>query len=188
MNSNKQTEKQLPTVQELGALIMERAKAAEKILTAGIKLPDAHAWRIPDDALSFWDGCPVRSTEGMGFSLYIDRQLVPGMSADEIYGDQATIRAEIRLFMPTAEYRHSRKICRYRHSLDVRFAAHLWVETGPHWAFQSTTHLVDNERFVYADTLEALCAAIVDRVNTSLSRAVQCVARKRIETAEDACA
>ncbi|MGF6604749.1 hypothetical protein P3T23_009505 [Paraburkholderia sp. GAS448] len=188
MNSNKQADKQLPTVQELGTLIAERVKAADEVLVASIKLPDGHAWRIPDGRLSFWEGCPVRSTASMGASIYIDRQATPGVSGEERYGDPATIHAEIRIFMPAAEYRDGRKVCRYRHHLDERFAAHLWVQTGPHWAFQSTTHLVDNEPFVYADTLEALCAEIVARMNTALARAIQWVAQKRVETAEEACA
>jgi hypothetical protein len=188
MTSNKKSEKQLPTVQELGALITERVEAADRLLTAGIKLPEGHVWWISDDRLSFWAGCPVHSTEGMGVSIYVNPRSVPGMSSDALWSDPAAIKAEIRIFLPKAEYRDGKKVCVYRKHADVRFAAHLWVSTGPHWAFQSTTHLVDNEPFVYADTLEALCAEIVVRMNTALTRAIQWVAQRSVKTVEAACA
>ncbi|PNE59599.1 hypothetical protein A8H39_00170 [Paraburkholderia fungorum] len=188
MTSNKQPKKQVASVQELGALIVDRVKTADKILMAGVTLPDGYAWRIPDDRLSFWEGCPVRSTASMGASIYIDRMATTGVSGEERCSDPATIHAEIRLFMPTAEYRDGRKVRRYRQDSDAHFSAHLWVQTGPHWAFQSTTHLVDNEPFVYADALDALCAEIVARVNTALARAGLRVGQKHIEKAEEVCA
>lgn len=188
MNRNKQVEKQLPTVQELRSFITHCVQTADEILMAGITLPEGHTWSTSDSRLSFWMGCAVQSTESMGVSLYIDRIPTPGVSSDELYGDRATIRAEIRLFMPTAEYRDGKKVRTYRKHSDERFAAHLWVQTGPHWAFQSTSHLIDKEPFVYAETVEALCGDIVDRVNIALARATQWIQQHNVEMAEEVCA
>jgi len=89
--------------------------------------------------------------------------------------------------MPEARYRDGNTVQTYRKHSGERYSAHLWVKTGPHWAFQSTPHLIDKEPYVYADTLEALCDEIVGRVNTGLNRAVKLIAQQSVATLEDAC-
>lgn len=186
MNSNKQAETQLPTTQELGRQIVERLKVCDEILMAGIAIPEGHTWANSDDRLTWFSGCPVKSSNA-GVSLFTYRIPVPGVSSDELCGDKATISAEIRLFMPEARYREGNTVHIYRKHSGERFSAHLWVKTGPHWAFQSTSHLVDKEQYVYADTPEALCAEIVVRVNTALDRAVNWIARQRVGMIEEVC-
>jgi hypothetical protein len=187
MTSNEQAEKKLPTLQELGSLITQRVKTADEILMSGIALPEGHGWTDEDGRLSWWMGCPVKSSNA-GVSLSIFRLPIRGISGDALHGDRATIRAEIRLFMPEAQYRDGKKVCKYRVHSGDRFSAHLWVQTGPHWAFQSTSHLLDNEPFVYAQTVEALCAEIVARMNISLARATQWISEQNVEMMEVACA
>ncbi|HJP68009.1 MAG TPA: hypothetical protein VJ846_03820 [Sphingomicrobium sp.] len=186
MNSNKHAEGQVPTRHELGKLIVRRVKACDEILKAGIVIPDGYAWANSDDRLTWWCGCPVNSSNA-GVSLFTYRLPVPGLSSDDICADWKTIRAEIRLFMPEAKYREGNTVHTYRKHSGDPFSAHIWVKTGPHWAFQSTSHLADREQFVYADTLEVLCAEIVGRVNTALNRAVNCIAQQSLATAEEAC-
>ena len=186
MNSNKQAETQLPTRQELGKLIVQRVKACDEKLKAGIAIPEGHAWADSDDRLTWWGGCPVKSSHA-GVSLFTYRIPVPGASSDDICADKTTILAEIRLFMPEVRYREGNTVHTYRKHSGEPFSAHLWVKTGPHWAFQSTSHLVDNERFVYADTLEVLCTEIVGRVNTALNRAVKWIAQQSVTKMQEAC-
>ncbi len=176
MNSNKQAGTQLPTTQELGRQIVERVKACDDILMAGITIPEGHGWSVSDGRLTWWGGCPVKSSDA-GVSLFINRTPIPGVSSDELCSDKASICAEIRLFMPEARYSDGKAVNTYRGHSGERFSAHLWVKTGPHWAFQSTSHLIDMEPFVYADTLEVMCAEIVGRVNTALNRAVRWIAQ-----------
>lgn len=186
MNSNKQEKPQLPTAEEVRSLIIQHVKTADELLMAGITLPAGHEWGGTAGRLSWWMGCPIKSSDS-GASLFINRIPIPGVSADELRNDRATIHAEIRLFMQGTEYRDGRKVRQYRGHSKERFSAHIWVKTGPHWAFQSTSHLVDKEPFVYAQTVESLCAGIVERVNTALERAVQWIAQQNVERTEEAC-
>ncbi|VWC81053.1 hypothetical protein BLA39750_01201 [Burkholderia lata] len=186
MNSNEISSARVHTMLELERLIVDRVLLADDRIKAGITLPAGHSWWVSDCRLKF-SGSPVRST-ACGASLFIRRDAIEGMSPDDLLSDKATIKAEIRLFMPEALYLEGGTVQRYRRHSGKKYSATLWVKTGPHWAFQSTSHLRDKEPFVYGDTLGELCAGIIERVNAALVRATLWISAEESGTEEAVCA
>ncbi len=186
MNSNEVSSARVHTMPELERLIVDRVLLADDRIKAGVTLPAGHSWWASDCRLKF-SGSPVRST-ACGASLFVRRDAIEGRSPDDLLSDKTTIRAEIRLFMPEALYLEGGTVRRYRRHSGKKYSATLWVNTGPHWAFQSTSHLRDKEPFVYGDTLGEICAGIIERVNIALARAALWISAQESGMVEAVCA
>lgn len=186
MNSNEVSSARVHTMLELERIIVDRVSLADDRIKAGVALPAGYSWWASDCRLKF-SGSPVRST-ACGASLFIRKDAVEGRSPDDLLSDKATIRAEIRLFMPEALYLEGGTVRKYRRHSGKKYSATLWVNTGPHWAFQSTSHLSETEPFVYGDTLGEICAGIIERVNTALGRAAQWISAQESRMLEAVCA
>lgn len=187
MNSDKEPVSQPPKLHELAENTVQLVNAGDALLKAGIVVPEGHTWVESGDRLSWWLGCPVKSSEA-GVSLFIYRTPVTGVTSDELCSDKATISVEVRLFMPESRYRDGTVTHTYRQHSGESFSAHLWVKTGPHWAFKSTSHLVEKEPYVYADSMEALCTEVIRRVNTALSRAAEWIVQQGVAQIEETAA
>lgn len=157
----------LPHAKDVASRIVSDHTRADALLMQAIAVPPEHDWQSNDGLAG-----EVLSTP-FGHSLYIRKIPQSGLTGNELTSDPAQIHVEIRIFTPECEYRDGLKRKHFRRFSGNRYSGHLWVRSGPQWAVRYRTHLVDQEPFVYADTIEELCAAAAAMVTVGLARAQQ---------------
>lgn len=163
------------TKAEFDARIRRDVVELRKAIVGSIELPEGTAWHeAPSDELKWFLGDPVRSVAS-GLSIVAGKVWDESVDWDSRTGDPDQIAMEIRVFLPETHYTDGGKEHHFRQYSGEHYAAHIWVQTGPQWAFKFASHVVDEDRYPKGDTIAQLAKAIGVSAGRSLDKAAAAV-------------